>query len=206
MDIKQFIGVQSNSMKTARLLTLTSLGTFLRLALRWPYRVAGVMEHSRQAIALFFYAIKTHKSSYLGTGVSVADIVQEIFWWRREGRGLLPLRVVKGFWLLFSFFTPEEFLTKFRLSVRQEIFGWGLEGGDFLLLRVAEVFLLLFSFWMPDELLTFFSFCKYAPDNVSRVCIAKGWWRKGGRSIDHLCCPSSKWDPGWCASQLHWQV
>ncbi|CAM9223175.1 unnamed protein product [Pylaiella littoralis] len=32
-----------------------------------------------QAIALFFYAIKTHKSSYLGTGVSVADIVQEIF-------------------------------------------------------------------------------------------------------------------------------
>lgn len=32
-----------------------------------------------QAIALFFYAIKTHKSSYLGTGISVADIVREIF-------------------------------------------------------------------------------------------------------------------------------
>eukprot|EP00903_Cladosiphon_okamuranus_P015284 g14124.t1 len=32
-----------------------------------------------QAIALFFYAIKTHKSSYLGTGISVAHIVQEIF-------------------------------------------------------------------------------------------------------------------------------
>eukprot|EP00752_Nemacystus_decipiens_P013871 g12316.t1 len=32
-----------------------------------------------QAIALFFYAIKMHKSSYLGTGISVANIVQEIF-------------------------------------------------------------------------------------------------------------------------------
>ena len=29
-------------------------------------------------MALFFYAIKTQKSGYLGTGVSVAGIVREI--------------------------------------------------------------------------------------------------------------------------------
>ncbi|CAM9458725.1 unnamed protein product [Ascophyllum nodosum] len=32
-----------------------------------------------QAIALFFYAIKTHKSGYLGTGISVASIMREMF-------------------------------------------------------------------------------------------------------------------------------
>ncbi|CAM9461854.1 unnamed protein product [Scytosiphon promiscuus] len=38
-----------------------------------------------QAIALFLYAIKTHKSSYLGTGISVAHIVEEIFGDFRRG-------------------------------------------------------------------------------------------------------------------------
>lgn len=35
--------------------------------------------HSVQAITLFFFAIKTHKSGYLGTGINVTSIVQEIF-------------------------------------------------------------------------------------------------------------------------------
>lgn len=59
---------------SARLLRQThrcTVGLFFRPYMYPPKKT--------QAIALFFYAIKMHKSSYLGTGISVANIVHEIF-------------------------------------------------------------------------------------------------------------------------------
>lgn len=61
---------------------LSGLVSSIAHAAQWSLtsdeKTAPCFENS-QAIALFFYAIKTHKSSYLGTGVSVKAIVQEIF-------------------------------------------------------------------------------------------------------------------------------